>query len=72
MGSEGHEHEEGEYEDTERDDNNREPNANNEPEYNNNEISSIRDKKYDKWSMEKMWVRKLKCDLPLKMHIQLK
>ena len=44
MGSEGYEHEDYEDEYAEHDYNTRKPNAENEPEHHNNEISSIMDK----------------------------
>ena len=68
MGSEGHKDEgkDEEYEDeyAERDKNTCEPNTDNEPEHNNNEISIIMDKQYVTGSRENMQARKRKCDLP--------
>ena len=70
MGSERHEHEYYEDEYAECDDITRKPNAKNEPEHHNNEISSIMDKQYGTWSRETIWARKRKWDLPQKMQIQ--
>ena len=69
MGSEGHEHKDNEDEDAERNYNTRKPNADNEPEHNNNEILSLMDKQYGTQSRENMRARKRKCGLPPKMRI---
>ena len=69
MGIKGPEHQDNKYEDTERNNDTRKPNADDQVEDNNNEISSIMDKQYGMRKRVNMQARRQKCDLPPKMHI---